>query len=326
MKLVMKDRYLGCLVGLAVGDALGAPIEWKKTFRPVAGMRINKRQIGSRFGVTKKAGHHTDDTSMALCLAQSLIDKKGFNAQDQLEKYLKWMDEGYMSSNGKCEGMGKTTREALNNFRICGHLITKVSDEKVCGNGSIMRLAPIAMFYNNPLITFTWARLSSKTTHIHPECIDACGILGEMIAKALNGQSKEEIFNTSFSKYNLPDGIEIKKVIENKTYLNEPPYIKGSGHVVKSLEAALWAFHKSTNFKDGVLLAVNLGEDADTTAAIYGQLAGAYYGYNNIPKVWRDKLVKKTLIKKTALSLYKLVNGKATEGKKRKETKKGAVV
>lgn len=317
-----KDRYLGCLVGLAVGDALGAPIEWKKSFRPVAGMRINKRQIGSRFGESKKAGHHTDDTSMALCLAQSLIDKKGFNAKDQLEKYLKWMDKGYMSSNGKCEGMGKTTREALNNYRVLGHVETKVYDPLVAGNGSIMRLAPVPMMFLNQVTLKHYSIASSRTTHVHLECLDACSVLGKMIGKALLGESKESIL---FGADTIFAGTEIKKVLESKTYLKEPPYIEGSGHVVKSLEAALWAFNKSTSFKEGVLLAVNLGDDSDTTAAIYGQLAGAYYGYKAIPKKWRDTLIKKTLIEKTAISLYNLANDKTSKKvktRKRNKTKK----
>jgi ADP-ribosyl-[dinitrogen reductase] hydrolase len=115
---------------------------------------------------------------------------------------------------------------------------------------------------------------------------------------------------------------EVGSVMIGKTYEQEPPYIKGSGHVVKSLEAALWAFNKSTSFKHGVLLAVNLGEDADTTAAIYGQLAGAYYGYSAIPKIWKDTLIKRNLIEKYALGLYKLANGKTTKTKKGTKTKK----
>ncbi len=275
-------------------------------------MRINKRQIGSRFGCYNKAGHHTDDTSMALCLAESLIVKGTFDAKDQLERYCMWMDSGHMSSNGKCEGMGRTTRNALNAFKLKGHTKTRVYDPLLAGNGSIMRLAPIPMFYGSDVETTARFNsiLSSSTTHIHKECGIACNILGGMIHRALLGYGKEEIFHLSDWQEASLMGSEVGDVMLRKTYLKEPPYIVGSGHVVKSLEAALWAFHKSTSFKHGVLLAVNLGDDADTTAAIYGQLAGAYYGYSAIPKIWVNTLIKRVLIKKYATELYKLANGK----------------
>lgn len=301
-----KDRFKGCLVGLAVGDSLGAPIEWKKEFRPVRGMRINKRQIAG----SKKAGHHTDDTAMALALADSLITQGKFDAKDQLEKYCDWMDNGTYSSNGKCEGIGRTTRNALNVFKVCGHLKTKVYDVNLAGNGSIMRLAPIPMFYSNrkgSQEAQIQSMKSSVTTHVHEDCVDACNVFGKMIYDALNGYTKGEMF--CFSDWQIAGMTpEIANIITNKTYLKEPPYIQGSGHVIKSLEAALWAFNNSTSFKHGVLLAVNLGQDSDTTAAIYGQLAGAYYGYNAIPKKWRDTLIKRKQIEGFALKLYRLAN------------------
>jgi ADP-ribosylglycohydrolase len=291
-----KERFLGCLVGLATGDALGAPYEWCKTPFTATDM-IG----GGSHGL--KPGAWTDDTSMALCLAESLIEKKAFDSKNQLIKYLAWVEKGHLSVDGTCVGIGRTTRQSIAMFKACGDITPRHFDFAVCGNGSIMRLASVPMFYyNHKRNAISFSSESSKTTHIHPSCLAACQMFGEMLWKALHGQSKKEIL-TFKHKYHSP---EIGDIAKNKTYNLEPPYIEGTGHVTKSLEAAMWAFKKSRSFKHGALLAVNLGADADTTAAVYGQLAGAYYGYNNIPKSWKNRLIKRDLIEQYATSLYNL--------------------
>lgn len=290
-----KDKFLGCLVGLAIGDALGMPIEFKSPFKPVVGMRKGTHH-------NLPAGYWTDDTSMALCLADSLVRKKGFDPQDQLRTYVKWYKKGHLSADNKCDGIGSTTREALNKFQKTKKPYCGTKDGAKAGNGSIMRLAPIPMFYfNNRRDVIKYSALSAKTTHGAKVCVDATKLLGVMIQKALKGSSKEDILNT-----HLPN-LEplVNTIIENKNYKLDPPYIKGTGFVVKSLEAALWAFNKTNNYKDCVLAAVNLGDDADTTGAIAGALAGAYYGYDSIPTKWKNKLTKKDLIEGYALKLLK---------------------
>jgi len=282
--MVDKEKLTGCLLGLAVGDALGCTLEFKKpgTFEPITNI------VGG--GVHKlKAGEWTDDTSMALCLAQSLIDCKGFDPKDQMLKYCKWYDEGYMSSTGECFDIGNTTLKALDNFIISGNPYSSLTDENSAGNGSIMRLAPIPIYYyQKPEEALKYAALSSKTTHANEMCVDACRYMAGIMVGLLNGESKETVLSSMYSPVenyfnNEPLCNSIKEVASGSFKIKQPPEIKGSGFVVKSLEAALWAFYHTDNFRDGALKAVNLGDDADTTGAIYGQIAGGIYP---IPDEW----------------------------------------
>jgi ADP-ribosyl-[dinitrogen reductase] hydrolase len=293
------DKFKGCLVGLATGDAMGAPIEWLKNFTPVTGMRATTRH---HLNGDQIAGSWTDDTSMALCLAESLIIAGQHDPLDQLIRYHKWMKKGHLSAQGVCAGIGRTTRVALEEFQKTGQTKAELKDPNVAGNGSIMRLAPIPMHYSEKTLSsaITYSKKSSITTHSHILCVEACGLLGEMIWKALNGYTKTEIFSTSQDFKTL----EIQHLVNSKTYNLEPPYIQGTGYVLKSLEAAMWAFYKTNSFRAGMLKAVNLGADADTTGAIYGQLAGAFYGYEAIPSEWKEKLLKRELIEEFATKLW----------------------
>jgi ADP-ribosyl-[dinitrogen reductase] hydrolase len=174
------------------------------------------------------------------------------------------------------------------------------------GNGSIMRLAPVPLFFaRNPLEAIKRSAGSSRTTHGSPETVDACRYLGGLIAGAVNGASKEDLLSPTYCPVpdhwtNQPLAPAIAEVAAGSFKRREPPEIKGSGYCVRSLEAALWAFNKTDSFREGCLLAVNLGDDADTTGAVYGQLAGAFYGENQIPGEWLSKLAMRTLIEKMA--------------------------
>jgi ADP-ribosyl-[dinitrogen reductase] hydrolase len=173
-----------------------------------------------------------------------------------------------------------------------------------------MRLSPVPLFFvHDPELAVANAALSSKTTHAHPEAVDACRYMAGLIVGALQGRTKEELLLTTFSPVAglwtaYPLAAPIARVANGSYLQEEPPVIRGDGYVTRSLEAALWAFAKSTCFEDGALLAVNLGEDADTTGAVYGQLAGAYYGVESIPERWRSKLAKLILLETTARGLY----------------------
>ena len=300
------DRFYGSLIGLAVGDAMGAPLEFKSpgSFEPVNDM------IGDG-PHHLEPGEWTDDTSMALCLAESLIETGKFDPVDQLKNYLRWYREGYMSVNNRCFDIGNTTREALLIFEETGEPYPGPENEYSAGNGSLMRLAPVPLFYmSNPLEALKMSGQSSRTTHNHPLAVDACRYMGGLIHGAVIGTSKNKLLS---ERYTPIDGYWDENPLENKidevacgSFKElEPPEIRGRGFVVKSLEAALWAFYKTNSFEDGCLLAVNLGEDADTTGAIYGQLAGAYYGFNNIPEKWTKKLVKSDMIENIILRLLK---------------------
>ena len=285
----LLNKYQGTLVGLAVGDALGTTLEFKRpgTFEP-----INDLVGGGPFKL--EAGKWTDDTSMALCLAKSLIEK-GFDPYDQMDKYVDWLTKGYMSSvKGKCVDIGLATHTALREYIDGYHPFCGSEDRNSAGNGSIMRLTPVPMLYrNDSKENILRCEISSKTTHRAPQSLSACRLFGHQLWLALNSKSKEEIladYSSSTIWKNNPLDEEIQEIAAGSYKHKNPPEIVGSGYVVKSLEAALWAFHTTDNFKDGALKAVNLGNDADTTGAIYGQLAGAYYGYDALPLNWVIKI------------------------------------
>ncbi|MBU4536125.1 MAG: ADP-ribosylglycohydrolase family protein [Euryarchaeota archaeon] len=281
-----EDRMYGSLLGLAVGDALGVPLEFKApgTFKEVTGF-----QEGGSHNL--KAGEWSDDTSLALALAKSLIESKGFDPQDQMERYLDWYQEGYLSVNGECFDIGNTTREALEHFADTQEPYSGPDHSKSAGNGSLMRLAPIPIyFFSKKEEVLKYARLSSCTTHQHPLVVECCTYFAHLLQGALLGEGKEELLSPDYQPFKEEINFELDEVIKGSYKTKNPPEIKARGYVVRSLEAALWAFYKSDNFKDGALLAVNLGDDADTVGAIYGQLAGAYYGKDGIPQDWLDNL------------------------------------
>ena len=175
------DRQLGALLGLAAGDAVGTTVEFKPrgTFPPVADM-----VGGGPFHLG--AGQWTDDTSMALCLATSLVERSGFDARDQMERYCRWADEGYLSSTGGCFDIGITVSEALQQFRQTGEPFAGSTHPRKAGNGSIMRLAPVVMFFHrNRDAAVHDAALSSMTTHATAECVDACRLMASMLVRAV---------------------------------------------------------------------------------------------------------------------------------------------
>jgi ADP-ribosyl-[dinitrogen reductase] hydrolase len=239
---------------------------------------------------------------MALCLAESLIEKKDFDPVHQLETYLKWRRDGHLSSTGECFDIGNTVQQALWKFEDTRKPYCGFTDAQTAGNGSIMRLAPIPLFYaKNSLEVIEKSGESSRTTHGAATCVDACRYFGALIAGAVNGVSKDVLLSERYCPIAgywaaHPLVAEIDEIAVGSFKRRQPPEIQGTGYVVKSLEAALWAFYNSSSFAEGCLLAVNLGDDADTTGAVYGQLAGAFYGEPAIPEKWRSQLAHSSLI------------------------------
>lgn len=287
------NKYKGCLVGLAVGDAIGTTVEFmdRGTFPLVTTMTG-----GGPFNLNP--GQWTDDTSMALCLSNSLIEK-GFDAHDQIQKYINWRDYGYMSVTGHCFDIGSNISNALSKYEMdstspyCGSI-----DKYASGNGGIMRIAPIPMYFKNYDSAIKYAVLSSEVTHGSNVCNECAVIITRLLHAILNSnitkaECKRLVLSNVIPRFRTIDFI-------NKS-IND---INGSGYVVESLEAALWCFFNTDGFEDAVLTAVNLGNDADTTAAIVGQIAGAFYGYDTIPKDWLNKLYWHDIIVDTAAKLY----------------------
>lgn len=301
------ERYRGALSGLAIGDAVGTTLEFKSpgSFQPISDM-IG----GGPFNL--RSGQWTDDTSMALCLAASLIECRGFDPSDQMQRYVRWYREGYMSSTGRCFDIGNATRTALEQFERTREPYTGSTDPNSAGNGSLMRLAPMPLFFaDQPATAIEKSGDSSRTTHGARTAIDACRYFGALIVGAVHGASKSELLAERFTPIpgywnRYPLCKEIDAVACGSFKHREPPAIRSKGYVVASLEVALWAFFKSDTFREGCLLAVNLGDDADTNGAIYGQLAGAFYGEQAIPGEWLDRLAQRELIESLADQLYAL--------------------
>lgn len=297
MSIELRDRYLGSLLGLACGDAVGTSVEFmaRGSFAPLTDM-----VGGGPFGLIP--GKWTDDTSMALCLAESLLYCKGFDAKDQMSRYCNWWQWGYLSSTDECFDIGITTRQALQTFLVSANPFAGSTDPNTAGNGSLMRLAPVVLFfYTNIESIVHFSAESSRTTHAASEAIDSCRLFGFILAQALAGKSKDE-FKTIVTTI-----VQEQKVasIASGSYIEKPlSLIRGTGYCIESLEAALWCFHKNDDFSATVLAAANLGDDADTTAAIAGQIAGAYYGYNGIPESWLAKLHMREKIQSLAQDLY----------------------
>ncbi|CAF1123446.1 unnamed protein product [Rotaria sordida] len=256
---------------------------------------------------------------MALCLANSLIARRDFIPYDQLVRYKWWHKFGYMSSTGQCFDIGAATSQSLQEFEnrqklfatqsnipikymdcLSNHELLKqfnvyCSEDQVAGNGALMRLAPVPLFfYRIPDRAVEYSGCSGQITHGDRKAYDACRYYGALIVAALRGYRKEQLLDDDFyvkhkkwfnDKELHPDIESISKGSYKKNGYQAG--IRGKGYIVKALEAALWAFWSDNNsFEKGVLAAVNLGDDTDTTAAIYGQLAGAYYGYQELPERW----------------------------------------
>ena len=298
------SRYEGCLLGLTAGDALGTTVEFQPpgSFAPLTDI-----VGGGPFGLKK--GQWTDDTSMALCLAESLLQVGGMDARDQMERYTRWWKDGYLSSTGSCFDIGNTVSDALRRFIRTDNPVAGSASPDAAGNGSLMRLAPVPLFFAaDPARAVAMSAESSLTTHGAAACVDACRYFGGLIVGAIRGEAKETLLSPHYAPVSglwerSPLCAEIDAIAAGSFKRKEPPAIIGSGYVVRSLEAALWAFHRSSSFEEGCLLAVNLGNDADTTGAIYGQLAGAFYGVDAVPAPWRACLAQVALIQQLAEKL-----------------------
>jgi len=278
------DRIAGSFVGLAIGDALGAPVEFtpRGQFPFVQGY-----QGGGRFKLP--AGAWTDDTAMALCLADSLIANDGLNPGDLLQRFCNWAEHGENSSTGVTVGIGQNTLRALGDYRRTGRLEAEAFGAKTDGNGSLMRLSPAVCFASQNIdAAIKIAVDQSRTTHASVIAEECCKFTAAMIFKLLRGADYK-----SAKEYGLALGLsdDLRGAISGSLTGVYDAHIPSGGYVLDSLRASLWCIENGDSFESAVLLAVNLGDDADTTAAITGQIAGAMYGYSAIPKALKDGLI-----------------------------------
>lgn len=300
----LSDHYAGCLLGLACGDAVGTTLEFtnRASLTPISDM-----VGGGPFGL--KPGQWTDDTSMALCLGESLLTCNGFDARDQMARYLNWWQWGYWSATGECFDIGMTVRQALSRFQDTGEPFAGSTDPATAGNGSIMRLAPVVLYYYpDQREVAAAAAQSSRTTHGAAEAVESCQLLAQVLANALAGQSKDELLTLAPEQYGEP---AIRELAAGSFRHKRREDVRGTGYCIASLEASLWCFWSTDSYAAAVLAASNLGDDADTTAAITGQIAGAYYGKQGIPAHWLERLHQRADIEEMALALLRAAQARA---------------
>lgn len=294
------DRSLGCLIGLAVGDALGSTLEFS--------VRDSKPKVTDLVGggpFNLRAGQWTDDTSMALCLADSLIANSGFDPKDVMDRFVRWWRHGENSSTGECFDIGSTTVAALRSYEETGKPFANVSRlQSSSGNGSLMRLCPVVIFaMGDHAKARILARRQSQLTHASAQAVDACEFFATLLLEALNGVAKEQVLGAR-----RWDGTRAVKSIARAWWAGKRrDEISSSGYAIDTLEAAMWCVSRTGNFENAVVLAANLGHDSDTVAAVTGQLAGAIYGLNGpdgIPARWCEKLWMFHRIQKAAEALH----------------------
>lgn len=274
-------------MGLAVGDAVGTTLEFE---RPGSFVPIEDMVGGGPFRL--EPGQWTDDTSMALCLAESVLDRGDLDPSDQLRRYVEWWRNGYWSSTGRCFDIGGTTANALARFECTGLTQDDMVDQESAANGSLMRLAPIPIRWHRDIAEAAErAGESSRTTHPASRPVDSCRVFAAMIAALIQGFRLDQVLAADFWRYGPLDH-RVEAIVRGSWRTKHPPEIRGTGYVIDALEAALWAVSGAADFRDAVLRAANLGDDADTTAAIAGQLAGANWGLDGIPANWHGRIVE----------------------------------
>ncbi len=296
-----KGAFYGCLVG----DALGAPVEfkWRGTFPEVREMLPCRH-------FDLEAGSFTDDGSLMLCLAAALIHTEGVHDPHVvLSHYLEWYRDGYMSVTGECFDIGRTTERALLDFEALGLLEAETKGTHEAGNGSLMRIVPIPLLFGyDETLTWNMAIDESKTTHACEVATWCCAVWSSLIRMALLGKTKTDFAQYLTNLVYVPD--DCKHFQSLKFLQKSRNEIRSGGYVVESMESALWALFSTDSFEEGLVAIVNLGGDADTNGAIFGSLAGALYGYDAIPSRWLHALQKKEMVQNVWMEFESLCKKK----------------
>ena len=291
----IRDRALGAFLGLAIGDAVGTTLEF---CRRDAQPRLEDMTGGGPFDLP--SGAWTDDTSMALALADSLAATGTLDAQDLMDRFTRWWRNGEYSCTGTCFDIGNATCAALARYSRTGEPFAGSTDSLTAGNGSLMRLSPVAVrFWNDRKRLIGTAAEQSRTTHGAEEAVDACRAFAELLADAIAGSPRASLL----APRSFEGAPAIANIVAGSWRGRARDEIRSSGYVVHTLEAALWSVARTGDFRNTVLLAANLADDADTVAAVTGQLAGALYGLSGIPERWLDRVAWKDRLLEAAQRL-----------------------
>ncbi len=299
----MTKNITSCFLGLAIGDALGVPVEFSSRISlkndPVKNM--------TGYGCwNQPPGTWSDDSSLTFCLAESLT--KGYDLNDIGRTFVRWMTEGHWGAHHKVFDIGGTTRVAL--LRIADGedpLYSGELDEDSNGNGSLMRIVPASLYFANEDEETLLERMReiSGVTHRHFRSVTSCFIYSKLVSKLMKGLDKHKAYSEACAELNAFFGTKDFNTLEMKLFSRtldgtlvhaKEETIKSSGYVLHTLEASIWSFLNTKTFPEAVLTAVNLGGDTDTTGCVTGALAGLYYGEQNIPSAWMETLARKESI------------------------------
>jgi ADP-ribosyl-[dinitrogen reductase] hydrolase len=290
----LRARFLGALTGLAVGDALAAATQERTpgSFAP-----IQELVGGGPFALP--AGAWSDDTAMALCLAESLLERGGFDARDQMQRYGRWQQHGHLSATGRAVGVTASTTRALALAKWQRKLFSGSHDPSQLDPEPLSRVAPAVMFfYATPQVAVHQACEAARTTCQAPLVLECCRLFAALLHGALAGTSKAHMFTPGPG---LLDVSRLRPTVAALALDAREPRARGAGARIDSvLHAALWAFRTTDSFRAGALRAANLGGSSDVATSVYGALAGAHYGVSAIPAAWRAHLAHQDLIERFA--------------------------
>lgn len=309
----MQKRYCeSALLGLAVGDAIGVPGEFKSRRYFVENPITDMVGYGT---YNLPPGTFSDDTSLSMCLAEILTNE--YNIERLAQYFLKWYQENFWTARGEVFDVGTTIEKAI--FKLQQGepaILAGKDDEYSNGNGSLMRILPLLFFIHNKPIEerFKYTTEVSHITHRHIRSVIACFYYLEFARYIMQGKNKTEIYTllqqeipAFLQQNNVPDTeiAHYNRLLKEDIALLHEEKIRSSGYVVDTLEASIWAFRTTENYKDAVLKAVNLGDDTDTIGSVTGGLAGLYYGIESIPAHWIAQLARKDEILLVAQALSK---------------------
>ncbi len=298
-KITTTDHALlwaqGCFLGLAIGDALGTSL--------VMCMRDRHPVIHDIIGMgpfNLPAGAWTDDTAMAIAAADSLLRCNGLDATDMMESWWRWLERGEYSATGQAIDIGKTILRCMMEYKRKGVLYGEFN-ERHCGNGSIMRLAPFVLRYVHSAEEMRSVVIEQTClTHHTPMTVEAGVLMADILCAAYRGVAKDALLQQS----DYPYTTQIQSLRAGDFLHKTRDEIASGGYVLESLEAALWSFYATESFEEALLMAVHLCGDSDTVGAITGQIAGAYYGVEAIPPRWLEVLFQAEKIRQYAQELY----------------------
>jgi len=293
----LRDRFQGALLGLAVCDALAVHTQFRKpgSFAPVGDLLG-----GGSFDLPR--GAWSDDTAMALLLAESLLERDGFDGHDQVARYSRWQREGYGSATGQCVGISANVARALATALYKRQPFAGSHDPEQLDKDPLSRVAPAVMFFfADASASVSRAAEAARITAQAPQVLDCVRLFAAMVRLALAGRDKATVLRPPRESWiSTSTRPEVLRIFEGSYAERMPPEITGGGNILQALEAALWAFYRGETFREGALLAANLGRDSDVVAAAYGQLAGAYHGVSAIPGIWRNSLMKQEVVIETS--------------------------